>query len=134
VIDAYVVGGQRSYHLLPISRSFYEALIYSSLQDVHEIIGPTRGDIVRNIIGFYSPLTIWWERSDFCPPQRRCQGTQEALSRGITISAAVRGVHRGDPGSKKLPSLVADVAASAVRAIWSRKVACIVGNLATPSS
>jgi hypothetical protein len=64
-LDAYVVGGQRTYHPLPQSRSFYESLLYSSLPDVQEVIGPTRDDTIRNIIGFYFPLTIWWERADY---------------------------------------------------------------------
>jgi hypothetical protein len=64
-MDPYVVGRQRAYRPLPSSRGFYEALLYSSLQDIEEIVSPARNDLTRNVMGFLFPLSIWWERIDF---------------------------------------------------------------------
>jgi hypothetical protein len=52
-MDPYVVGKQRAYRPLPSSRGFYEALLYSSLADVEQIVSPDREDLIKNLIGFF---------------------------------------------------------------------------------
>src|SRR5207244_2522012 len=63
-IDPYVVARQRSWQPLLSSRGFYEALAYSRVADIREVVGPNSREMARNVVGFAFPLSVWWERVD----------------------------------------------------------------------
>lgn len=64
-LDPYVLLQRRAYSALLSSRGFYEPLLFSTLDDVRQVVRPDRLEFWRNLLGFVFPLSIWWEREDF---------------------------------------------------------------------
>jgi hypothetical protein len=64
-LEPYVVLRKRAYAPLPASRGFSEYLLFSTVEDVQQVVGPDRQEFWRNVLGFVFPLSISWERADF---------------------------------------------------------------------
>ncbi len=64
-MDPYVVAGQRTFYPLPVSRGFYESLIFSTVADVESVVAPSRQELLREIAAYVFPMWIWWERVEF---------------------------------------------------------------------
>ena len=64
-LDPYTVAGQRTLRPLPASRGFYEAILFSGLDDINQVIAPSRRELWTNIAAFVFPVWLWWERADF---------------------------------------------------------------------